>query len=166
MNTFTMNYDLDEEHLTQLNQIMQINNINNKWELNNKNNIDSNVGQFNYDLIPSQEFSQVIPDNINLIDIKIKNEARNKAIYNIICNKLKLLSIHNLSNHPTIPDSICAICQDNLDDSIKTIPCGHSYHVNCIAEWLYEKWNRYEIPISDQKQFNTIYECPLCKTYF
>lgn len=160
MNTFTMNYDLDEDYLTQLNQIIHINNSNNKWELKHSPDID----QFEYNLIPSQEYSQIIPDNINLVDIKIKNEARNQVIYNIICTKLKLLSIS--SNHLTIPDSICAICQYDLDDSSIIIPCGHSYHADCIAEWLYEKWNKYEIPVSDQKQFNTIYECPLCKTFF
>lgn len=34
--------------------------------------------------------------------------------------------------------NFCVICQENFKgaDDIRTLPCGHEYHYNCIAQWI------------------------------
>ena len=51
-----------------------------------------------------------------------------------------------------ITEDICIICQDELYgpeliNDITKLPCSHFYHNNCIIDWIYENWNKYEIPI-------------------
>lgn len=31
---------------------------------------------------------------------------------------------------------ICCICLDKLNNNIKTLPCGHKFHINCLNEWI------------------------------
>lgn len=33
-------------------------------------------------------------------------------------------------------DCHCAICLEELNKNIRTLPCGHSFHNNCIHSWL------------------------------
>jgi hypothetical protein len=31
---------------------------------------------------------------------------------------------------------ICAICAEAKQDDVRQMPCGHSYHTQCIGDWL------------------------------
>lgn len=56
----------------------------------------------------------------------------------------KISSPQDLKEH----DELCVICQCNyeMDDTLMTLPCVHSYHKDCVSKWLAE---------------NSV--CPLCK---
>ena len=43
----------------------------------------------------------------------------------------------------------CSICQDLIDNDNITIPCGHSFHINCLLEWC--------------RRHNMATTCPLCR---
>lgn len=32
----------------------------------------------------------------------------------------------------------CAICQDDIDSNIASLPCGHRFHVDCVQPWITE----------------------------
>ena len=34
---------------------------------------------------------------------------------------------------------ICTICIDELSSLVRTLPCGHLFHKNCIDVWILEK---------------------------
>jgi hypothetical protein len=67
----------------------------------------------------------------------------------------KLLDKLRAHQSPTSsPDTICAICQDNADNSkeisIACLPCGHTFHLYCVLPWI--------------KLEKT--ECPCCRSHF
>lgn len=35
-----------------------------------------------------------------------------------------------------IVDDLCAVCIDEIKDSVRKLPCGHIFHSQCIEQWL------------------------------
>ena len=54
-------------------------------------------------------------------------------------------------------DLCCAVCLGSfaIGDELRTLPCQHEYHVECIDEWLIGKGRR--VGLDD------LPACPLCK---
>ena len=46
-------------------------------------------------------------------------------------------------------DEICSICHETLETNLSTTSCNHTFHKNCLCNWLNNK--------------NT---CPMCRTTF
>lgn len=44
-------------------------------------------------------------------------------------------------------NSCCVICAEETTENMHTLPCGHSFHANCIIDW-----------------FRGAHTCPLCRT--
>jgi hypothetical protein len=175
MSELTITYDLDDKYLQELDYFIKINNGNKKWNLNNRlgtSNCPSNCpstgtnniicNNFNYNLIPCEEYLERHHDTKSYNNIKINNKPRNRNIYNIIKNKF---SDSHMNCTGEVSKDICVICQDGLDNTITKLPCNHTYHNNCIVDWVYENWNKYEIPIGHHT-FADIYKCPLCSQVF
>lgn len=51
----------------------------------------------------------------------------------------------NVSSNSNDSREICSICMDPIEDSVRSLPCGHSFHSSCI-----------------KKQFNYQPKCPCC----
>jgi Ring finger domain len=60
-----------------------------------------------------------------------------------------MLPQHRVQPHDCISGSECSICLDEIqqEDWIRSLPCNHCYHSDCIAKWLIERHST----------------CPLCK---
>lgn len=50
------------------------------------------------------------------------------------------LPTHTLTkqDEQSLKDSCCAVCQDSYhaDETVCKLPCGHSYHKDCVVPWL------------------------------
>lgn len=77
-----------------------------------------------------------------IYDLYKEKKAHEKATKNYIVNYLNKLE-QNIGF-----DCHCVICLDELDKKIRTLPCDHSFHKDCIHKWLKE---------SDSKT------CPICR---
>ncbi|XP_073146825.1 uncharacterized protein [Henckelia pumila] len=62
----------------------------------------------------------------------------------------KLAMLNNVTSHfPTEMENNCSICQEEYkkDEETGNLNCGHSFHIDCIKQWLMQKKT-----------------CPICKT--
>lgn len=41
-----------------------------------------------------------------------------------------------VETHINIPETVCAICQDNVNCATRIRACGHCFHGQCIQEWF------------------------------
>jgi hypothetical protein len=78
--------------------------------------------------------SDILPINNEDVVCTLDDEDKNKLLRVKLDNNL---------------DNKCNVCMDdmNKDEEIIILPCKHTYHSNCIDEWL----NNYN------------YKCPICK---
>ncbi|XP_075661570.1 uncharacterized protein LOC142631311 isoform X2 [Castanea sativa] len=84
-------------------------------------------------------------DRIGYVSTGLKEEEIGRCLRNI-----KHSLVNDLSPHFTKQvDRKCSICQEEYegDDEMGKLDCGHSYHLQCIKQWLAQK--------------NC---CPVCKT--
>uniref|UniRef100_A0A7N2MRD1 RING-type E3 ubiquitin transferase n=2 Tax=Quercus lobata TaxID=97700 RepID=A0A7N2MRD1_QUELO len=84
-------------------------------------------------------------DRIGYVSTGLKEEEISRCLRNI-----KHSLVNDLSPHFTKQvDRKCSICQEEYegDDEMGKLDCGHSYHLQCIKQWLAQK--------------NC---CPVCKT--
>lgn len=58
-------------------------------------------------------------------------------------------------------DTDCPICQENFQpnvDQVRVLPCGHSFHHNCLNQWLQDNSNcpscRFELPRIERVEIN------------
>lgn len=111
---------------------------------------------------PNQTFNErdeTLPNNKDLLPIRLKKEATNTQIYNQI--KQTLNNYHS----EVCEKTKCIICYGSLfkkkdpDLPKVKIPCQHFFHQHCLETWIYEKWNQFE-----SKEIQ--YSCPLCKNAF
>jgi len=59
-----------------------------------------------------------------------------------VCNSQQPLSQSARAKRQRFEENqICSICQETLGkiDPVKTLPCNHSFHVNCAEQWLSRK---------------------------
>lgn len=87
-------------------------------------------------------------DDIRSWDMNVeKRNAEDDAAVQALLDKL--LVQDEITN-----DSVCAICQENTDETTESnatlLPCGHSFHLDCILPW-----------VSQEKL-----ECPVCREKF
>ncbi|KAJ8753699.1 hypothetical protein K2173_026375 [Erythroxylum novogranatense] len=84
-------------------------------------------------------------DKIGYVCTGLKEDEITRSI-----RKIKLSILNDRPSHwPTIVEKKCSVCQDEYeaDDELGKLDCGHSYHIQCIKQWLEQK--------------NT---CPVCKS--
>ena len=62
-----------------------------------------------------------------------------------ILTKMEVRRLEAQHNAPVPQEGTCSIC---LEQAAHTLPCGHYFHLNCIAQWL-----------------NTAMSCPNCRRH-
>ncbi|GLT48869.1 hypothetical protein SLA2020_224600 [Shorea laevis] len=84
-------------------------------------------------------------DRIGYVNTGLKEDEISKCLRKI---KHRLLN-DMTSNVPVQVDGKCSICQEEYeaDDEMGKLYCGHSFHIQCIKQWLTHKKT-----------------CPVCKT--
>ncbi|AYV79707.1 MAG: RING finger domain protein [Faunusvirus sp.] len=77
------------------------------------------------------------------------NAAENSVLTDEDLAKIHIVNYNDLSEFDKTKHTVCGICLDayNIDDKLRMLPCGHSYHCHCIDNWLL-KYN---------------YSCPICR---
>lgn len=63
---------------------------------------------------------------------------------------IQSLPVHTIRNLPEDPEAakcMVCLCQYEMGEDVRTLPCFHRFHVSCVDEWL-----------------NRSVLCPLCKT--
>ncbi|KAL5815544.1 hypothetical protein ACOSQ4_026185 [Xanthoceras sorbifolium] len=84
-------------------------------------------------------------DRIGYVSTGLKEDEIGRCL-----RKTKNSIKHDLSSHLSIHvDKKCTICQEEYeaDDEMGKLDCGHSFHIQCIKQWLTQK-----------------NACPVCKT--
>jgi hypothetical protein len=115
-----------------------------KIMMNNSNEI--------VDVIKTLQNNQIV--NLEIGDFKINSKY---IIQNTPNNVEKLSPVYSKATPYTAShfiESNCQICFDNYNEQrqlYRVLPCGHSYHVNCIDEWF---------------QLPTHKNCPTCRADF
>ena len=65
-----------------------------------------------------------------------------------------------MENNLTTPFTECSICLTPIHNSeLKTLPCEHSFHTECIDEWM----NTSKVEILQDEEIITEWACPLCR---
>ena len=80
--------------------------------------------------------------------INIEHYVKMSCLFNIFYKTNKIYAISFASSETKYCEEECAICLDLLNSSL-TMPCGHTYHSNCIMDWL-----------------NYHMDCPICRQEF
>ncbi|KAH9778825.1 RING-type domain-containing protein [Citrus sinensis] len=76
-------------------------------------------------------------DRIGYVSTGLKEDEIGRCL-----RKLKNSIINDLSSHlPLHVDKKCTICQEEYeaDDEMGKLDCGHSFHIQCIKQWLSQK---------------------------
>jgi hypothetical protein len=66
-------------------------------------------------------------------------------------SNIEIISLKNTNDH----EDLCSICIENIIDNNISLPCEHSFHIECILRWAY-------VQITN-KMFTT---CPFCKLHY
>ena len=114
--------------------------------------MNRNVADYDYDYQDDDTYRDF--PNISLILILsiflivlicIGIYVHNKYSPKVVTDDEETISIHLteelFSSEKTYQPEICIICLEefNLDKSITTLECNHSYHLECIKDWFKNK---------------------------
>jgi len=142
---YTMNLAMIEDRMTTENRIR--NNtfrdyLSNMFRTQNNNNNNNNINNNNNNI-------PILNDRRNYIEFhesSVKLETAKTILPNFEVNEENLKIIKN-KNEDVLKKCIICMCEFEIKENLKTLPCFHIFHSNCIDEWITNNPN-----------------CPMCKT--